>query len=280
MAVGDALQMPRGELPSLSTLFSPEHVSPAVLGIAGDLLWVVAYALIIARGFRDRTYGIPLLAVSLNFTWELVYTTIHPPESTVTLGLHLAWLAIDAVIVYQIFRFGRAEQRIAEIRKAFPWIVVGALVLSFTGQVTFHEFTTGLALFPDRDGITMAFVINFIMSALFVLLFFDRPGQRGLSYPAAWAKMLGTALISLGNVIVVLGGTAKDFAVQFRPEGAKEWLDLGTRGGSTVHPAFSFFLFGGIFAFDLIYVVLLHRARRRGGLGAPPASSPSRAARA
>ena len=51
-------------------------------------------------------------------------------------------------------------------------------------------------------GTQSAYIINYVMSVLFVFLYFDRPDSKGLSYGGAWTKMLGTAFISLANIPV------------------------------------------------------------------------------
>jgi len=257
------LQTPRGALPPLSQLFNPEHASPAVLGTVGDLLWLVVYVVAIRRGFKDRTYGIPLVAVALNFTWELYFTLLHPPPEAVAHAAHVAWLLIDAVIVWQVFRFGREQQTIPELRTYFYPAVVGLLVLALAGHVTLHGYQVNNSIFPDDQGIMVAFFINLVMSILFVSLFFRRPDRKGLSYTVAWGKLLGTASISLANLLVYFRGSARSFELQFREAGTQAWTDGGIVGANSFHPGFAMFLFGSIFLFDVIYLVLLSRGRRR-----------------
>jgi hypothetical protein len=142
--------------------------------------------------------------------------------------------------------------------------VAGTLGLCLIGQLTFHEYQTHLALFPDTQGILAAFVINLIMSVLFVRLYFERSADlAGLSYPAAWAKMLGTGLISLANALVYFRGTSSSFDLRFRPLDGDQWYDGGTVGGTSYHPGFVFYLFAVILIFDVLYLALLARRRRQ-----------------
>ncbi|HUP18881.1 MAG TPA: hypothetical protein VM778_02885, partial [Gemmatimonadota bacterium] len=53
----------------------------------------------------------------------------------------------------------------------------------------------------------------------------------------------------------------RDFEFQARPLGAAEWSVSGMVGTDTVERGFFIFLYGTIFLFNAIYVVLLHRAR-------------------
>ncbi len=197
-------------------------------GIIGDVLWMLAYIFTIRVGFRDHSYGIPLVALCLNFSWEFVFSLVIRPESKLRLALTLLWLALDCVILYQLLRWGRAEQ-IPQLQPYFVLIVMGTLVLATIGHITFHR------TYHDPGGQEAAFAINLVMSILFVFLFFDRPGMHGLSYAAAWLKMLGTLILSIANCTVMY----------------KQPKKYG----------FFLFLFATIFLFDVIYVCLMAHAR-------------------
>jgi len=199
-----------------------------VLGIIADVLWMLAYIFTIRVGFRDHSYGIPLVAVCLNFTWEFIFSLVFRPKSKLRMVLTLLWLAIDSVILYQLFRWGAGDQ-VLWIRAHFVAVVIGTLVLAAIGHITFNY------TYQEHGGQEGAFIINLVMSILFVFLFFDRPGLRGLSYAAAWLKMIGTLILSLGN-----------FALMYKEP--KKYC-------------FFFFLFATIFLFDVLYVYLMTQAR-------------------
>jgi len=199
-----------------------------VLGIIADVLWMLAYIFTIRAGFLDHSYGVPLVAVCLNFTWEFIFSLIIRPESKLRMVLTLLWLAIDSVILYQLFRWGACDQ-VPQIQAHFVAVVVGTLMLAAIGHLTFNY------TYKEHGGQEGAFIINLVMSILFVFLFFDRPGLHGLSYAAAWLKMIGTLILSLGN-----------FSLMYKQP--KKYC-------------FFFFLFAAIFLFDVIYVYLMTQAR-------------------
>lgn len=261
MTIAQTLEAPRGGVPSLSELFQPDTMLPAGLTIVGDVLWMVAYIAAIVIGFRRRTYGLPILAVCLNITWEFVYTVIHTPGSGLTLGLHLAWLTIDLVILYQIFRFGRSSVQNLDLRRYYVLVLVGTLGLCTAFHLTWHAAQTSMAIFPDTLGVTSAFIINLIMSVMFVSLCLRRPDHPGLSLKVAWTKFVGTTLISIANTIGYFRSTSEAFHVQVRNVNSDEWVYVGTIGAANFDPAFMFFLFASIFLFDIIYIWLLSRRR-------------------
>jgi hypothetical protein len=200
----------------------------AVANVLGDVLWIVAYILIIRQGFKDRTYGLPMVCIALNFTWEFIYAVDYPfPAHSIEL-LRWAWLLCDVVIVYQLFRYGRESQNIPLIKQYFYPICVAMFASAYLGQLTFHYG------FKDQYGIHDAYMINLVMSILFVSMYFGRPLGQGLSVGAAWAKMLGTGILSVASCFMI-----------------KDWLKS----------SFMVYLYVTIFILDLTYIALLYRGR-------------------
>jgi len=140
MLVAGLSETPRGSAAGVLGLLAgrlPE--AGEVAGLLGDVLWVVTYVLIIRAGFRSREYGIPLTAIALNFTWELIYGVLYPPGAVAARVLHGAWLALDLVIVIQLVRYGKAVQTHSLIRRFFYPIVAVTLVLAFIGHLLFRR---------------------------------------------------------------------------------------------------------------------------------------------
>jgi hypothetical protein len=198
------------------------------LGILADILWMLAYIFAIWVGFRDHTYGFPLVAVCLNVSWEFLFSLVFRPTSKVRMILTLLWLALDLVILYQLLRWGAADQ-LPLIQAHFIPIVLGTLLLAAIGHFTFH------CTYDDPGGEQAAFAINLVMSILFVFLLLRRSDLRGLSYAAAWLKMLGTLILSAVNTALMY----------------KEPRRYG----------FYLFLFAAIFLFDVLYICLFAQAR-------------------
>jgi hypothetical protein len=106
------------------------------------------------------------------------------------LWLVRVWFGLNLINLCQFLAYGRDENRSPVMRRYFRWIVGSVLVASFAGQRAFIRQEA------DRNGTHIAWMINLVMSVLFLHLFFSRPDMRGLSYGAAWAKMFGSALMA------------------------------------------------------------------------------------
>jgi hypothetical protein len=207
-----------------------------VAGVVGCVLWGAAYLVVIVVGFKQKTYGIPLAAICMNITWELlsVFFWVAVREAPAFHYSDIAWLCMDVVIISQLLYYGRPQQTIEQIRVHFYPVVIGTLILAFLGQYTFPQ------TYRDEDGFVLAFLINMGMSILFVFMFFARPDLRGLSYPVAWLKMLGTLCESI-------------MCVKWMPAKHPEIVNFN----------FFYFLYITTFLFDCIYIAQLAGARAR-----------------
>lgn len=227
-----------------------------VVGELGCVLWLGAYLLIIRQCFRDKTYGLPMVAICLNFAWEFLASWVLPNPVPLWHFFDRAWFFGDLFIVYQLWRYGPELQRIPEVRRYFRPLVV---VTTLAGGVGLYTFALQ---YRDLLGLVGAFGINLLMSVAFVFFYFERrhQGGRGLSVGAAWLKMLGTLCTSIECHSVIGMG--------------EPWL-----------PSLSFltFLCVSIFAVDALYVYLVtqdarQRARAPRPLESEAPTSPTRRA--
>jgi hypothetical protein len=160
----------------------------SALKLTGALAWALAYLLIIRRGFKDRRLGIPWLAVSANVAIELAYAvplrTTTPPSYALVYGI---WLMLDAVIVFQALAYRRVVD---------PPVVPARWLPAALAVATGAAFALVLliaAALDDRDGRYSAFLVNVLMSALFLTMLRAPGDVRGQSIYVAWAKLVGTA---------------------------------------------------------------------------------------
>jgi hypothetical protein len=205
-----------------------------LIGVLGCALWTIAYVVLIRRAILDKVNTLPMLAICLNFTWELMAVFVLPNPSRAWTVLEWSWVVIDVGLVALLWVHG-PNALAPHLRRYFRPFLPIVLLACFAGQLTF-VFTFG-----DLLGFIVAFVINLVMSALFIAMYFQR-GARGLglSYPAAWLKMLGTACTCIQCAALLPA---------IRPD-IPSW-------------SFLYFLYITIFVLDAIYVALLHKGMSR-----------------
>ena len=202
------------------------------IGALGCLLWMIAYYLFIRQGFRDKTYGVPMAAICLNITWE-AYTPFLPNPVPLWKYIEITWFLIDAVIVWQLWTYGKATMLPKTLQVYHRPVVAAMLGLALGFHITWHSFWDDHLLFID------AYLINLIMSVLFVSFYFNRPNQEGLTITGAWLKMIGSLFTGIQSLV-------------FLPKVMTAHQDW----------TFLWFLVGAIALADGVYIWLLYHGRR------------------
>ena len=193
--------------------------------LALGVSWTLAYALIIKRGFQDKTFGMPLTALSANLSWEFIFSFIYPHEPPQNY-INLIWLCFDILILTQALSFWRADfgARLSA-RLFYPGFVL-MLVIAFLAVY----FVT--LEFEDTVGKYSAFGMNLMMSVQFIAMLIRRGNVNGQSMYIAFFKMIGTLF-------------------------ASTWFFLDNPASMLMN-----FLFVAILALDLVYAALLYQKHR------------------
>jgi len=198
---------------------------------SGGLFWSLTYILIIRRGFKDKTYGMPLVALCANISWEAIFSFVHP-HSPPQLYINYIWFFLDVLIILQFLKFGISEFPKFS-NKRFYTVFLLALVTAFF-LVLFITYE-----FNDWQGAYSAFGQNLLMSILFISMLMSRDNIRGQSIFIALFKMLGTGVISLAFYF-------------YQP----------ITQGSFLLP----FLFISIFIYDSIYLGMIYQKYRENNI--------------
>lgn len=218
--------------------------------------WALAYIGIIYRGFKDETYGMPIIALTLNLSWEIVFAFVIPPYGSAdslliphgalkAQAIFTVWAILDLIILYTFFKYGYREFQHRYNINRVQWVgfTLAMLVFSFFIMMNMGYFFWGLEEYFNNDQVegakVIAFMQNAFMSIAFIAMFHARGGDaRGQSFTIAWAKWLGTSMT--GGIIYVLS----------RPD---EWYFVGT------------FIIA-IFVADVYYMIVVYRALKRQGI--------------
>ncbi|WP_309055016.1 hypothetical protein [Streptomyces sp.] len=198
--------------------------------------WTVTYVLIIRAGLRDRTYGMPLVALCGNLAWEGIYV-MYPHTGAAWLS-NVVWFLLDCVILGTAVRFGARE---------FPWLPRWGFLLGLaaTGVMCWLGMTALIRQFGgvESGGTYAGFVQNLVMSCLFLNMLAGRGTTAGQSMAIAVGKLLGTAFASVAAYL---------------------WLSDGTVTPGPLLP----YMFVAILVLDLTYLAALYAVGRRARLAA------------
>ena len=168
--------------------FSPEIEN--LLKIGSGIFWSLTYLFIIWRGFKDRSYGMPMVALCANISWEFIFSFVYP-SGPPQLYINMAWFFLDLVIVFQFLYFA---PRVFDSLLPKGWLYpVSALTL----VIAFSLVLGVTQEFKNWNGAYAAFGQNLMMSVLFVVMLRRRDDLSGQSIYIAIFKMIGTLLPSI-----------------------------------------------------------------------------------
>lgn len=232
----------------LNEILAQPGFSPGLL-LVGCVMygaWTAAYFSIILTCHRQKSYGVPWVSLVFNVVWETCFSFNLLDQRLFWFFLwgNRLWLAFDLVIAAQFLMYGPRVQVQPLLRRHF--YPVAALTLAFCvgGLVTFTPY------FNEFTGSTSSMMMNFSMSLLYIFMLLERPDLRGISYPAAWLKMIGTAG---GSVFLYFWLPA-----QFENGHMRSHPDVPTPRTWT----FMWYLYISIFVVDCIYIALVAKRRR------------------
>ena len=117
------------------------------------VFWALTYIFIVIGGFRFKSENklfMPLIAGALNFAWE-----IHALRISGGYWVHVVWLALDCIILYQNLYFLSTAKK----RLLYSFCVVASIALIY-----------GVCSIEDVNGMLISsFVIDFIMACEYLL---------------------------------------------------------------------------------------------------------------
>lgn len=174
-----------------------EIISILLSGIA----WTITYIALVYRGFKDKSYGMPLVPLALNFAWEFTYSLIYPPQSSgPVMTINGIWMICDLGIVatFLLFGFKYFEKHYSLSKGEFYTFTAIAFIASFllmiVGGPFFKDFTPYFQGDIFESAKFIAFIQNLVMSVCFVSMFYTRRSSEGQSFTIAWSKWLGTSM--------------------------------------------------------------------------------------
>jgi hypothetical protein len=192
------------------------HFPLLAAAMLSGVFWLAAYILIIYRGFKDNSYGMPIVALCGNLAWEIIFglglesgcpATWDTCPSALIQGRNFIWLLFDFLILYTVLKFGRKYFSHPVVKKYFTWIVIGGIVAAFLviytiiqefwvqnvwGVVVDGGVPDFLPLKIQGGSYYTGFGLNVIMSVLFVVMLLRRGSLEGQSFYIATSKWLGT----------------------------------------------------------------------------------------
>lgn len=164
------------------------------------ICWTIVYLHLIHLGFKEKTYGMPFIALALNFSWEVLHSYIHlkTNPASIETWILLVWLFLDFFIVCTYLMYGKKYFPNHTSTEYFmPWTII-VFIMSFALQCFF------VVEFKELGKVYSAFIQNLIMSILFITMLINRSDLKGQSLTIAINKWIGTLAPTI--LLGVIGG--------------------------------------------------------------------------
>lgn len=158
----------------------------------GCLCWVVVYLIVIRNIRKHKFVEIPAIAICANFAWESLWSWVY----TTNMGElfewgYAVWFVLDVYIIYSLFRYGHKQIINDQLRETFVPYTIFTIVCWFAALYFF------IPEYGNPMGATSGYILNVMMSALYIMLFLNRDSTEGFSFAVGIFKGLGTALITV-----------------------------------------------------------------------------------
>jgi hypothetical protein len=173
-----------------------EHLLPPEIEFTLILImgvcWILTYLILIYRGFKDKSCGMPFAALCGNITWEYIYSFVFP-HAEPQVYVNYTWFSLNLIIVFQFILYSRSELP----KPLSTHLFIPTFILSLFTAFSIHY--TFAFQFSDFEGVFTAFGLNMMMSLLFVLMLLQRDHLRGQSMYIAVFKFIGTLGASIAG---------------------------------------------------------------------------------
>jgi hypothetical protein len=166
----------------------------ATFGI-GCLGWILVYFFTLRSIYRHKFIEIPVVTVWGNIVWEFLWSWVFVPDigSLFTWGYRI-WFFMDCFIVLGAFMYGHKQMNLPLFIKNFKLLSV----LGLLAWIPILYFYIDLYDYPlSKMGAFSGYILNILISALYITMALRMNQWKLFSYPAAWCKGVGTLLISV-----------------------------------------------------------------------------------
>lgn len=165
-----------------------------VFFLTGCFMWVVVYLIVIRNIKRFKFIEIPMVAICANFAWEFLWSWVFLTDmGLVYVWGYRVWFILDCFILFSVFRYGY-KQLVNMPKKSYLPLLVGGLMASF---LLLYFYIQQYDWPISKMGAYSGYVLNVMMSALYISLFLRMKNKAMFSLWGAWLKGVGTVLISV-----------------------------------------------------------------------------------
>lgn len=159
------------------------------LDLVSVLCWTVVYIIIAYKGFKEKTYGMPVISLGINFAWEI--NLLEQRVWSLNGLYYFLWTITDVAIFVTFYKYAFHYTKPKKIKQST--LFVFATVYFLLAIIIIYLLTN----FVSASIPIIAFTDNLSMSFFFILMLKRRGCTRGQSVIAATFKFIGTIAASI-----------------------------------------------------------------------------------
>jgi len=174
----------------LEQLIGTTEFSPLQVGIyyCGAISWFISYILVVRRIIREKFIDYPVLAITANVVWEVLWGFAFELSfgGNYLLTLWRLGTFLDIFMFYSVLRYGKIQVSVAFLQKNYVPTMIFAAIVSTICIYTYVKTGYDLPM-----GINSGMILNLLMAVLSILLLWQLPNQKFSFWVGFW-RFLGT----------------------------------------------------------------------------------------
>ncbi|MBI1307513.1 MAG: hypothetical protein GC181_13005 [Bacteroidetes bacterium] len=170
-------------------------VAQLVMCALGGAMWAILYILMLLNIRKHKYVEMPYFVAAGNIAWEFLWAWVYADH--IDLGaayvfLYRCWFFFDLFIFSHVFQYGHKQIVNPYVRERFKPILI-TLVIVWAGLI----YSYMLSSLDYPLGVNSAYVLNLIITVLYIQLYMRQWQSGKFLKSVAWLKMLGSGIITV-----------------------------------------------------------------------------------
>lgn len=171
-------------------------VTELILFGIGAFFWILCYVFTIRNIIKYKYVSISAGVIGANIAWEFLWAFIFKQDMGMALQIgYIGWFILDVFIVYSTFKYGykQVNDNIkTHFNLMFAFSIIGWLAVLYTFIKDGYD---------NPIGANSAYAIQLVISITCLIMLLNNLKEKGISYWAAWFRMLGSLFCGIMCVI-------------------------------------------------------------------------------
>lgn len=171
-------------------------VTELILFGIGAFFWILCYVFTIRNIIKYKYVSISAGVIGANIAWEFLWAFIFKQDMGMALQIgYIGWFILDVFIVYSTFKYGYKQVN-DNIKPHFNLLFAFSIIGWLTVLYTFIKDG-----YDNPIGANSAYAIQLVISITCLIMLLNNLKEKGISYWAAWFRMLGSLFCGIMCII-------------------------------------------------------------------------------